>query len=120
MMELKKFVIDGKEIEFVNSYHKTRDGFAHNTSLFIDNYCYGEAACHYLNRTWEYYEYQTVMIKVIKKLMDSRAEWLKNNFKTEHGYTRLTTTRQAEFIDLRNSDPQFALYLKILEELERY
>ena len=36
-MEIKKFTVGDKEYEFVNEYRNTRHGFAHDTTLFINN-----------------------------------------------------------------------------------
>ena len=49
-MELKKFKLNGKSVEFVNAYRNTRTGFAHDSTLFIDNREYGSATAIYYNR----------------------------------------------------------------------
>lgn len=36
IMEIKKMHIDENEIEFVNTSRSTRNGFAHDTTLFIN------------------------------------------------------------------------------------
>ena len=48
-------------IEFKNSYGKTRSGFCHKTELYIDSKFILECKLSYLNRTWESYPYQSVM-----------------------------------------------------------
>ena len=73
-MEIKKFNIDGKEIEFVNESLDTRHGFKHVTTMFINNCEYGRNTCYYLNRTWERYRYQTVMRGCVQNLIEIRIE----------------------------------------------
>ena len=34
-MELKKFDVNGKQVEFVNQWRGNRSGFVHETTLFI-------------------------------------------------------------------------------------
>lgn len=50
------------------SYAKgVRDGFTHIAALYIDNILVGKVKVHYINRTWESYEFQSVMQKLIRK-----------------------------------------------------
>ena len=96
-MELRKFEIDGKEVEFVNQFRGTRSGFAHDTTLFIDGRKVAEYTCHYLNRTWESYTYQTVMKCAVDRVAEQELAYLKEKYLREHGYKKLTANRKAEF-----------------------
>lgn len=96
-MELKKFEIDGKEVEFVNQFRGTRSGFAHDTTLFIDGRRVAEHTCHYLNRTWECYTYQTVMKGATDDLIERETAYLKDRFMEAHEYKKLTAKRREEF-----------------------
>lgn len=51
-------------------YEKTRDGFRHIASLCNST---AFAVCHYLNRTWESYDFQSVIITLFDDLA-SKAE----------------------------------------------
>ena len=44
-----------------------RGGFRHRAVLTVGGHQVDKAFCHYVNRTWEAYEYQTVLHKVIEK-----------------------------------------------------
>ena len=57
-------------IEFINSYGKTRNGFYHKTELYIDSEFILECKCNYLNRTWESYPYQSVMKEALYKAIE--------------------------------------------------
>lgn len=63
---MKSFKITDK-IEFVCEYKKTRRGFKHEAKLYIDGIEIDKTKVCYLNRTWESYEYQTALIKLIEK-----------------------------------------------------
>ena len=58
-------------IEFINSYGKTRNGFYHKTKLYIDSEFILECKCNYLNRTWESYPYQSVMKGALHNAIES-------------------------------------------------
>ena len=116
-MELKKLNINGKEIEFANVSRGARNGFAHDTTVFIDGMRYGTHTCHYLNRTWERYTYQSVMRCAICDLRDEREEYLKREFKRVNGYTKLTAKRAEQFAEQIKGDEYIALYNAILAEL---
>ena len=116
-MELKKMTIDGKEVEFVNVYRNTRSGFAHDTTMFINGRQYEQATCTYYNRTWECYAYQTVMQKAVRQMVDSRKEYLKDKFKRENNYSKLTSKRQSELDDIIKTDEEVIFADKILNQL---
>ena len=44
----------------------TRSGFRHLATLFRNDYEIARAKCTYLNRTWERYEFETVLSKVLR------------------------------------------------------
>ena len=116
-MEIKKFNIDGKEIEFVNESFDTRHGFKHVTTMFINNCKYGSNTCYYLNRTWECYRYQTVMRGCVQNLIEIRIENLKSTFKNQYGYSRMTAKRNEEFERWMGHDNVADFYVKLLNEI---
>lgn len=117
-MQIRKFEIDGKEVEFVNTSRDTRNGFAHDTTFFINGCQYGEATCHYINRTWERYAFQTVMRQAVHIEMEKRIDWVRNKFKLDKGYTKITAKRQPEFEEAINADEKVGFYRKLLKALE--
>ena len=58
-------------IEFKNSYGKTRSGFYHKTELYIDSKFILECKLSYLNRTWESYPYQSAMKQALDNALES-------------------------------------------------
>lgn len=117
MSELWKRKVNGREVLFVNSWRGTRNGFAHDTELFIDGMCYGSNTAHYINRTWECYCYQTVMRGCVYGLIERLRERLLRYFKERHNYGRMTAKRREEFEAEIANNYELELYNRILEEL---
>ena len=94
---MKAFNCNFHVCEFANTSRSTRNGFAHDTTLYIGGVEVGRATCHYLNRTWERYAYQTVMTKCVNSLIlpvieIARADWME-----ARGYKRMSPRRRDEF-----------------------
>lgn len=119
-MEIKKVAVNGKTYEFVNDSRNTRSGFAHDTTLFVDGVQKISNTCHYLNRTWECYRYQTVMCGAMRQLVDDRRKYLENKFKEEKGYGRLTDKRRLELEDVFAVDLVLIEYENVLKNLRNY
>jgi hypothetical protein len=62
----KVFRIDDKTEIYVQS-EKTRSGFRHVATLVVNGMPVDKATAHYLNRTWESYEYESVINDLINK-----------------------------------------------------
>ena len=93
-MTIRKIEVNGNNYQFVNSSRNTRSGFAHDTTLFKNDYEIAEASCHYLNRTWECYQYQTVMKRCIGDLIDGEYEYFINRYKAENNIKRMTIEKR--------------------------
>lgn len=63
---MTKFKIND-ELEIVCEWGKTRNGFKHTATLLRNGRDIDSAKCNYLNRTWESFEYQTVMQELLDK-----------------------------------------------------
>lgn len=116
-MEIKEFKVGGKRVQFVNDSRGTRSGFAHDTTLFINGYREAEHTCHYLNRTWECYTYQTVMKCAVRDAIDSRTVNLKYYFMRDKGYQKLTAKRKEEFEAVCKKDPEIKLFNAVYAKL---
>lgn len=120
-MDIKKIIVNGKEYEFVNSSRSTRNGFAHDTTLFVNGYEKTSNTCHYLNRTWECYRYQTVMMGAIRQSIDNRTNLLERKFKDDNGYKKMTADRVLKFKNVILADDDVIKeYKKVLKQLENY
>ena len=63
---MKLFKINNK-ISIVAKFEKTRNGFRHRATLLLNGRDVDEKTESYLNRTWEAYEFQTVLHSLINK-----------------------------------------------------
>lgn len=63
---MKIFKIN-KRIEIVCNSESTRYGFRHLATLFVDGVESTKGKCTYQNRTWERYEFQSVLFDVVNK-----------------------------------------------------
>lgn len=61
-------------IEIMAGYRKMRDGFNHYAVLYVDGVPVDEAKVHYINRTWEAYDYQSVMQSLVSRTKDLSPE----------------------------------------------
>lgn len=82
--------VNGVEYIFYNSYVKTKNGFAHVSELWIDGEKTAIERIGYLNRTWEKYNYQSVMQKCCRELLHSMYLDWKANWKKQNGIKRMT------------------------------
>jgi hypothetical protein len=113
-MEIRKITANGNEYEFINNSRSTRNGFAHDTTLFKNGCKIGTASCHYLNRTWEWYRYQTVMQRCIKNIEENRYNRFIDNYKVENNIKRMTAEKRMV------ADKEFYSREDIVELLEVY
>lgn len=116
-MEIKKFDIDGRHIEFVNESRSTRSGFKHETTMFINGCEHGTNTVHYLNRTWECYPFQTCMRGCVRQLLENRIENLKSDFKFKNGYSKMTAKRKKEFEQWISDDSICKFYDELLKKI---
>ena len=79
-----------------NEFISTRNGFNHKTSLFENEREIGNATCHYINRTWECYEYQTSMTRAVENAIADYEEILVENWKCENQKERIYKKQKAE------------------------
>ena len=103
-MEVRKIVVNGREFQFVNESRNTRSGFAHDTTLLINGCERVKHTCHYLNRTWECYRYQTSMYGAINEVINDRINYITKRFKEDNGYNKITAKRKIELSSVLNDD----------------
>lgn len=96
-MELRKENINGMEFLFVNEWASTRNGFKHTSTLFINGYEWQKSTCHYINRTWENYAFQTVMLRAIADLMEKIYDRELEHYKNINNIKRLTKAKKEDF-----------------------
>lgn len=118
MGEIKKIVIDDKEFMFYCSSRSTRHGFAHDVEFFIEGASRVKNTCHYLNRTWECWQYQTAICGAVRQYMDRYAGYMLDDFKFDNKIKRLTAQKKADFEALRDADEFYKTLAKLYEHIK--
>lgn len=77
---MKTFKID-KELTIVCEWKKTRNGFKHEATLLKNGSEIDRTKINYLNRTWESFEFKSVVEKLLDKT-EALTERKKDNFLT--------------------------------------
>jgi len=91
IMETKKI---NDRFSFENCYVSTRSGFKHTSVLYDGFKSIGLATCHYLNRTWERYPFQSSMQQAIHNTIEREKTDILDLFKKQSGKTRLKQTEK--------------------------
>ena len=116
-MGLHRLAIDGKEIIFINTWRGTGSGFLHETELYIDGWQAGAARCHYINRTWERYSYQSVMLEAVHKLQEEETDREKHRFRELHGIKNIMARHKPELAVKLENNETLSFYKAIEEAL---
>lgn len=82
-----------------NAWHEnTQNDFKHVGILKSkDSPYYADVTTYYYNRTYEFFSYETVLIKALKEIKKSIKEECLHMFKLDNNYKRLTAKRLKEF-----------------------
>ncbi len=96
IMSITKKSINNNEYMFFNHSRSNHSGFVHETELYKNDRLIGEYKIQYYNRTWECYQFQSVMRGVINSLIAEAKEEYKNAYKKAHNIKRLTEAKRAE------------------------
>ncbi len=107
--------VNDNKYEFVCRSEKNYSGFKHIATLYINGECTSRSDRQYYNRTWEMYDFQSVMIDIVKGLIATVNEIYLEQFKTEKGYKRMTEKRNLEFNNYIALDNVYQEELKELE-----
>ena len=116
-MKMQRFNIDGKEILFLNAYRGTPSGFMHETELYIDGWNAAAARCHYINRTWERYSYQSVMLEAVHTLQEKETARERAYFLQVNGYKNMMASRKSAFEEHLAQNKNLSFYKKLEEAL---
>lgn len=113
-MSITKKSINNNEYTFVNRSLSNRSGFVHETELYQNDRFIGAYRIQYYNRTWECYQFQSVMRGVLNTIIGEEFEAFKTNWKRYNNVKRLTKQKhEAMMQDYTDNKPSF------IEELEK-
>ena len=58
----------------VCNFKRTKNGFKHEATLHKNGFEIAKTKACYLNRTWESYEYETVLLKIIRENFEGKEQ----------------------------------------------
>lgn len=87
-MEIRRKKIGNNDWQFVNEFVDRRDGFNHKTTLFKNGCEWLTHSVHYINRTWEWYDYQTCMRGTVEELRDQQLSRYIDDYKYNNNISR--------------------------------
>ena len=73
-MRTFNFSIGQNKYKFVCFYASERDGFKHKAVLLLNGAELSKAVCHYCNRTWERYTYQSAMKEAVQAYINKNGQ----------------------------------------------
>ena len=95
------------EYTIVAQSYENSHNWGHKAELLLNNYyTLANTKIVYINRTWERYQYQSVILKVLRNYIDYLIEDYINDYKTQNSIKRLNhnlreeLTRQAKLTTL--------------------
>lgn len=72
--------------------------WGHECDLYWGTDCIVQSSrIRYYNRTWERWQYQSVMISCLEDYIQKKTEWHENYFKDKNNIKRMTKEKRAEF-----------------------
>lgn len=115
--KLDSEAMQGKEVVFLNVARSTRSGFAHDSTLIVNGCRRGEYTAHYINRTWEWYRFQTAMLGAIDSALERELNRIRDNYKYENNLKRITNTHKEKLLDLYDQDQEVQTLRMIRDEV---
>ena len=106
--------INENEYTFVNHSRSNSSGFVHETELYKNGTLWGKYRIQYINRTWESYQFQSVMRRAVNSILCEEIENFEKRYRTKHNIKRLTKAkREAMMQDYSKYKPAY------IEEFEK-
>lgn len=114
---IRRFNTTNHKYEFHCESIGTRSGFKHVVEMYKDEYPYSiaEATVHYINRTWECHQFDTVIECCVDELKRKREAKLKEIFKYENNIKRMTAKTKSQLEEIIKNDDE----IKELNELAK-
>ena len=87
-------IFEYKNYKIVAESWETSRSWGHNATLFKDNDELTHSRIRYLNRTWECYRYQSVILDAIYEAIKRRQSRLVDDYKLQANVIRMTKNRK--------------------------
>ena len=86
--------------------------------MFLDHEHIGQGKVNYLNRTWEWYHFQTSMIRAVENRIAERRDRLESIYRRNNGIKRMTAAKRGEFEKICEADETIRLYRDTIKNLK--
>lgn len=99
------------------SYENSRN-WGHKAELLLNNYnTLANTKIVYINRTWERYQYQSVILKVLRNYLDYLIDDFINDYKDTNNIKRLKSTLKEELTRQAKMTPLYEKLETFYKEL---
>lgn len=113
-----RYIVNGHNFLFQNEFINCRDGFSHESILFMDGTEIGRSRVHYINRTWERFDGETAMRIALDNAKAARLGDIRDWSMKCTGFKALRG-KAKEVFDLKVSeDPIVSVLEKIRSEVK--
>lgn len=102
-----EFTVNGKVFSFDNMATYPREGFNHFSTLCINGIEVAKAKVHYINRTWEAYQFQTTMGAAVRTLQGQMIDSAIHRYQHTNGITRFKRGQRQAVIDQATQSPEY-------------
>lgn len=116
-MNIKELAVNGHDVKFVCNTWETRYSWGHQADLYIDDEKINTSKCTYYNRTWESYQYQSVMKNCLYEYMQNVKDAFIRGYKYNHDIKRLCGEKRDDCMQEWEKAPYHNLLKSIYESL---
>lgn len=82
------FVVDTKSLHIICATYDTRSGFAHECTVFSNDGESWEFHINYYNRTWESFDYESLLKRAASEISKDKAEEIREYIRNRNGEER--------------------------------
>lgn len=108
--------IKGFNFKFINEVWSTRNAWGHKTQLLQDGVSIALNKVRYLNRTWEFYQFQSSMSGAIYMVKEDLVKNLISEYKEKTGKRRLSKELKEEIL---NQNEMYQVYTELNNIVQR-
>lgn len=109
--------IGNNKFTFEVNSRSTRRGFAHDCSLYLDGHKIAHDTANYINRTWEAYRFQAVMMGAIDNAIEQIKADVRETEKAARGWAKLTQARKNEIAKIIEQNSSYKVLRALLGEV---
>lgn len=94
-----------KNITIILDWKSTKEGFKHIAKLYNNYFLEEQTKILYYNRTWERFDYESIINKIINMYMETIEQQALFSYKQNHNIKRITKEQLKDFKkELKNYD----------------